>query len=81
MAGTIRGILGFLRGMPRLLGGMPSRIHAGFGGNPKVLETFLEGLEIVLGVSMLCTWCARAEIGPRVEWDLHRLGILEIVES
>ena len=81
MAETVRGIPGFLGGMPRFLGGMPSRIHAGFDGDSKVLEAFSEGLEVVPSVSMLCTWCARAGIGPRVEWDLHRLGILEIAES
>ena len=53
--------------MTRLLGGMPSGILVGFDGDLKVLKVFLEGLEVVPGVSILCTWCARAGIGPRVE--------------
>ena len=50
----VRDIPEFLEGVPRLLGGVPSEIHAGFGDNPKVLEAFSKGLEVVLGVSMLC---------------------------
>ena len=57
MTRTVQGIPDFLGGMPRLLGGVPSGIHAGFGGDPKFMETFSEGLEVVPGVSMLCTWC------------------------
>ena len=48
---------GFLGGVPRLLGGMLSEIHIGFGGDLKVLEAFSEALEVVPSVSMLCTWC------------------------
>ena len=53
--GTVRGVPRFLRGVPRLLGGMPSEIHVGFGGNLKVLEAFSEGLEVILGVFVMCT--------------------------
>ena len=52
---TVQGILGFLGGVPRLLGDIPSGIHADFDGDPKVLEAFSEGLEVVPCVSMLCT--------------------------
>ena len=48
MAGTVRGVPGFLGGVPRLLGGMLSKIHAGFDGDLKVqgqFEAFLVFLE------------------------------------
>ena len=64
-----------------MLGGMPSGIHTGFDGDPKVLGVFREGLEVVSGVCMLCTLCAKVGIGLRVEWDLHKLKILQIAES
>ena len=64
-----------------MLRGMSSGIHVSFGDDPKVLEAFSKDLEVVPSVSMLCTWCAKAGIGPRVEWDLQGLRILEIVES
>ena len=53
----VQGIPDFLRGITRLIGGMLSGIHASFGGDPKVLEAFLEDLKVVPSVSMLCTWC------------------------
>ena len=53
----VQSIPSFLGGVLRLLGGMPSGIHAGFDDDLKVLEAFPEGLEVVLVMSMLCTWC------------------------
>ena len=40
-----------------MLGGVLNGIHAGFDGNPKVLEAFSKVLEVVPNVSIFCTWC------------------------